>query len=135
MASRGGKSIGSWLLSSKVLFFISLFILILFSFNLAKELINRKDLQNDIDKLQSEIDGLEGKNKELGNLIEYFKSLDFVENEARTKLNLRKPGEKIIIVPEEGEAPGIQSNIQKLSLENNTAANPQKWWNYFFENK
>lgn len=92
-------------------------------------------MQNDIDKLQSEIDGLEGKNKELGNLIEYFKSLDFVENEARTKLNLRKPGEKIIIVPEEGETPGVQSNIQKLSLENNMAGNPKKWWNYFFENK
>ncbi|HLD27717.1 MAG TPA: septum formation initiator family protein [Patescibacteria group bacterium] len=135
MASRGGKSIGGRLLSSRTLFFISLFILIFFSFNLAKELINRKDLQNDIDKLQSEMDGLAGKNTELTSLIDYFKSLDFVENEARTKLNLRKPGEKIIIVPEAGETPGLQAKAQKLSLENNGEGNPQKWWNYFFENQ
>lgn len=131
------RGLGKRILSSKVLLLISLFILIYFSVNLIKEVINRRDLQREVNKLQAEIDGLEGRNKELGSLIEYFKTMDFVEKEARLKLNLRKPGEHIIIVPEEKEEDtkpeGQVSSLIKAEIK--TASNPQRWLNYFFESK
>ena len=135
MVQYNRKSVGRFLASSKILFFVSLFILIFFSVNLVKELINRKDLKEDISNLQAEINELESGNQELSSLINYFKSLDFVGNEARTKLNLRKPGEKIIIVPEEAEGLTEEtddySNILKTEVD--SLSNPQRWWNYFFK--
>src|SRR3989338_5352459 len=135
MEARSPHGIGKFLASSKVLFFVSLFILIFFSVNLTKEVINRKDLQQDVDKLEAEINGLESRNKELSDLIGYFKSLDFVEEEARTKLNLRKPGENIIIVPEEaGVIAGTNQDYSTiLEAEVEILSNAQKWWNYFFK--
>ena len=135
MVSGNYQGIGKFLASSKVLFLISLFILIFFSVNLTKEIIDRKDLQGDIAKLEEEITGLESRNEELAGLIDYFKSLDFVENEARTKLNLRKPGEQIIIVPEEAAVISEASQSAATILGDQFAGlpNPTKWRNYFFK--
>lgn len=130
----GNRNLGKWFLSSKILLFASLFILIFFSVNLVREIINRHDLQQEIDKLQGQINSLESSNKELIGLIEYFKTMDFVEKEARTKLNLRKPGEQIIIVPEEGAKSQIlpEQLITLPSSQIKSQPSPINWWNYFF---
>ena len=109
-------------------------ILIFFSVNLVREIINRQDLQKEIDKLQADIDNIESRNDELGNLMEYFKSIDFVEEVARTKLNLRKPGENIIIVPEEGDNTETDNQLSAfIKTDIKTLSNPQRWWSYFFK--
>lgn len=134
----GKSNLGKRILSSKILLLISLSILIFFSTNLVKEIINRRDLKKEISTLEEEINRLEGRNQELANLIGYFESLAFVEKEARTKLNLRKPGEKIIIVAEE-EIPTstteqfLTSPSSLLTTEVKTLTNQGRWWNYFFK--
>ncbi|MBU1037365.1 septum formation initiator family protein [Patescibacteria group bacterium] len=130
--------LGKRILSSKFLLLLSLFILIFFSVNLVKEVINRRDLKKEVNKLQGEINNLEEKNKELADLIGYFESIEFVETEARTKLNLRKPGEKIIIIPEEGTPTSTEEKITSapenlIASQAGALSNPQKWWNYFFK--
>jgi cell division protein FtsB len=131
-------SFGNKIFYSKILLVLGVFILIFFSFNLAKEIINRRDLKKEIGSLQGEINNLEGKNKELADLIKYFESIDFVEKEARTKLNLRKPGEKIIIIPDSNSPTSSQIQSQKTlngltdQMEVYGLSNRQKWWNYFF---
>ena len=133
----GGKKIGKRFISSKILLLLSVAILIFFSVNLVKEIVNRRDLKKEISALEGEINSLEGKNQELDGLISYFSSLDFIEKEARTKLNLRKPGEQIIIVPET-ETAQQKAEEQSAATDNFLAqedkglANPQKWWDYFF---
>jgi len=132
------KNLGKRLLSSKILLLVSLAILIFFSTNLIREIINRRDLQKDVSALEEEINRLEGRNQSLAGLIDYFESLDFVEKEARTKLNLRKPGEKIIIIAEEEASTATskifsedQSNLSISELKPLT--NLDRWWNYFFK--
>ncbi len=132
------KDLGRKILSSKLLLIISLVILIFFSTNLVKAIINRRDLAKDIKALQGEIDSLETKNQELAGLIEYFQSLDFVEREARTKLNLKKPGEKIIIITNKETAtsnanviPASSSSF--ITSEVKSLTNLERWWNYFFK--
>lgn len=127
------------ILASKALFLVSLAVLLFFSVNLAREIFNRRDLEKDITGIKEEIDALSGRNQELSGLIEYYKSADFVEEVARTKLNLKKEGEKIIIVPEEQDrAAGEQSEFapvmqQRLTLD--SRPNPVRWWQYFFKNE
>jgi cell division protein FtsB len=54
-----------------------------------------------LDHSQKEILGLKQEKKELEQTIEYKKSDDFVEKEARNALSMVKPGEEIYIYPEE----------------------------------
>lgn len=131
------RKLGKQIISSKLLLILSLLVLVFFTINLTKAIINRQDLMGEINLLQEEIDSLESSNHELTSLIEYFKTIDFVETEARTKLNLRKPGEKIIIVPKEGTletASDKELNKPKLIMtEIKDIPNIKRWWNYFFE--
>ncbi len=127
-------------MASKALFLVSMGILLFFSVNSAREIINRRDLEKEIRGLEEQISGLSGRNQELGGLIDYFKTNDFVEEVARTKLNLKKEGEKIIIVPEEKERsgqPGDQEFVAVLQeqIKHDYQPNPVKWWNYFFQNQ
>jgi len=131
------SNIGRQILASKSLLLISLLILVFFSFNLFKEIVNRRDLHGDIKILDDEITKLENKNQKLSFLIDYYESLEFVEKEARTKLNLRKPGEKIIIVSEDNEDVTEQTDFFDTTVLTSSdiihLTNPQKWWNYFFK--
>ena len=69
MVSNNRKSVGRFLSTSRILFFASLLILVFFSINLTKQIINRRDLQKDVDKLQNQIDSLQSKNQELAGLL------------------------------------------------------------------
>ena len=128
---------GRQILSSKILLILSLVILIFFSTNLVKQVINRRDLQKEVSALEEEINRLQGRNQELDSLIGYFESLDFVEKEARTKLNLRKPGEQIIIVEEEPAESRLTESVKDVPVDLVSGeivilTNAEKWWNYFF---
>lgn len=124
-------------IKSKALFLFSLFVLIFFTFNLTKEIINKRELQKEIGKFKTEIESLASGNQELSELIAKYQSLEFVESEARTKLSLKKTGENILIVPESGTE-AANRLLTLADLENDYASresNPQKWWQYFFNNE
>jgi len=130
------NKLGKRIFSSKPLLIVSILVLIFFTVSLTKVIINRQDLIQDIDQLEQESQGLNSRNQELTQLIEYFKSIDFVETEARTKLNLRKPGEKILIVPGAEQTAAETDTGDKQSMlitaQSQDRSNLQKWWDYFF---
>ncbi len=86
-------------------------------------------VREEIKRLQSESQRLEAKKIETLELLNYVKSERYVEEKARTELNLVKPGEKVVVVSTgsgdffpksaNGQAgsdmvqPGYQSNISK----------------------
>ena len=71
---------------------------------------------------------LEEKKKELSEKYQYYQTPEFIEEEARNKLNMAKPGETIVILP---------PNLEELLSRSKTQAEPlipnwKKWWNLFF---
>lgn len=91
-------------------------------------------IDKEIVKFRREILVLEEKNQELKNLIAYLKTDSFKEREARRKLNYRKPGEKVLVVPnlaaltpEMTEGGGAAETPELKELPNYL-----KWWRYFF---
>lgn len=93
-------------------------------------------LKKEVDQIKKENIALQEKNHNLKNLITYYQSDSFKELEARDKLGLKKPDEKVILVP----IKKISNNDQILS--NNQAdqnrvdqgiPNWQAWWIYIFE--
>jgi len=71
---------------------------------------------------------LEKKKKDLSAKYQYYQSPEFIEEEARNKLNMAKPGETIVVLP-----PNLEELLGR-SKESNDPSMPnwKKWWNLFF---
>jgi len=71
---------------------------------------------------------LEERKKELSSKYQYYQTPEFIEEEARNKLNMAKPGETIVILP-----PNLSEllNHSKAKTEP-SLPNWRKWWNLFF---
>lgn len=112
-----------------VLGVVVLFVLVAF----AREAVHRYEVSQRITKLKAEISDLETKQKKLTDLIDFFSSPLFQEQEARQKLGKAKPGESVVIIPlsntsaSPGETSADESASQKKPI-----PNPVKWWQYFF---
>jgi len=88
-------------------------------------------VKQEIFHLQDEARGMEVKKLQLLEVLRYVKSDDFVEEKARTELNMIKPGEKLAVI-ENTEPPqaGGQEKMGVVGLDN--IPNYLKWWKYFF---
>jgi len=119
------------ILSSRVFLFVVTLALIAVAVNLGRESYRKYQLTQEIDRLKIEIERLEGKNDQLANLMEYLKEEPYLEKEARLKLNLKKPGEKVIILSdqEQKEQEEVVNDIPEVTKED---GNHWKWWEYFF---
>lgn len=93
-----------------------------------REMYRKYQINTEIRTLQSQIKELERSNQDTLSLISYFKTQQYKERQARSLLNLQKPGEFVVALPDRNEA-GLsdqQSDIQTPEV------NLRKWWNYFF---
>jgi len=96
--------------------------------------------------LKSEIEQLEGKNQQLAGLMEYFQEESYLEREARLKLNLKKPGEQVVVLSQRSgsdagaekfsDESSVNESISEESVEARNqeieTANYWRWWEYFF---
>jgi cell division protein FtsB len=78
--------------------------------------------------LQGKIEELKKENASLAEMEKYFQSEEFLEKEARLKLNLIRDGEKLIIVKENENRPVEENETEKLE----NLSNFRRWWRYFF---
>lgn len=114
---------------SKTFIFSLLIILILIVIASGREAYRNYKINQEIRNLQKKIDELRDSNTELGELEKYLQSDEFLEKEARLKLNLLKDGEKLVIIKQLEEEPVLE---EKKSEENKNIPNILKWWEYFF---
>ena len=127
---RNNNSILPDLIFSKffLVFFVILFLVVLFG--LAKGTVKNYQVDSEIVELQKDISQLEKQNQEFKQLVNYLETDSFVEQEAKLKMGYKKPGENLVIIPQEEttEQNIIFNEYQQLS-------NPAKWWAYFFLNR
>lgn len=79
----------------------------------------RADLLSQIDSLKQEIAELEKKNEDMKKGISQSTQEGYLEKEARERLNLKKPGEEVVVVvpPKEGEQTKEPKNFLERWLE------------------
>ncbi len=128
------KSKNNFSLFSQIIFGIILLLIFLLGLSLLKHRQEQQNINQNIAQLKKQINQLEKNNKRLEYLISYFQSDNYVEKEARTKLEMKKPGEKVIVVLNNNKksqavatssVATATSSAPKVSL-------PKKWWLYFF---
>jgi len=107
---------------------------IFIAMGLVRELVNRYMVNQEIEKIQAEINTLERKNKELGGLVDYLNTDAFKEIQARQNLGMQKDGETAVSIE---SLPDNMNSVVELSQDNSDQKNTlniEKWWNYFFTN-
>lgn len=110
-------------------------------YNIFKETHKKYQIRKEVDELKAEVKGLEQGNQKIKGLIEYYQTDGFTEKEARKKLNVKKEGEKVVILrknenQEEDNPTELESNNKEERKDNYTnVSNPSKWWDYFFKEK
>jgi len=130
------------LLSSKVFFFFMVIALVALLLNFVRESYHKYQLSEEIGGLKTEIERLEGRRQQLAGLMEYFEQESYLEKEARQRLNLKKPGEKVVILSQKADVDiGNDQRVDNIlsentdssqNTENQETANYWKWWEYFF---
>ena len=134
MIQKNKRNIFEKLIFNQIAYFvIGFLILILISMPLSKKIGQRYQLNKEIDEFNKEIERMSSNNNDLKNLITYFESQEFTEEEARINLNLKKEGEEVVVIKNKDEKV-LQT---KINTKNNNEliknqSNQIKWWNYFF---
>lgn len=128
------------LMSSKLVLIIGFILLALISVALARELMRKHKVNQEIQLVKEEIDKLERKNKELAALVDYLNTDSFREIQARQSLNLQKEGETAVAITEPAQPnEAIQIEEDKVAEavleEQASKSNVVKWWEYFFRTK
>lgn len=132
------------ILISKPILIVEAIIILFFAFNVGKEILRRRALASEVRKLAADIGRLEQNKSELAALLDYVKTDAWVEAEARSKLNLAKDGEKVVLVPAidgpdapvgaGGAAAGL-SGSELAQAAPGPKSNIRRWWDYFFEHE
>jgi len=97
-------------------------------FNLSRDISRLAKASGQIKLAQDELAQAKSRNTKLLQQKKYYNSAEFIEEEARNKLNMARPGETIVILPK---------NLKKLVNGDQKKAPPplpnwQKWWQLFF---
>lgn len=111
----------------KFLAFCGVVVIILICFPLSKNINQRREVNKEIKNLNDEISGMENKNKDMKELISFLESDQFVEEQARLNLGLKKKGESVVVVKENKIS---LEDIAHINSEKNLT-NPQRWIKYF----
>ena len=114
---------------------INLALLLVVGVSTVRETYRDWQVNHEIQDLQTQVQGLEGKKTQISDLIQKLNSSDVLDKEARARLGMQKPGEKVAIL--HGSEIDINQPQEAIhapvaSLASNERSNPQKWFNYFF---
>jgi len=122
-------------LGSKIIIFVFVIYML---FLLGKSLFTNYELRSSIKKLNEQIVLLEQQKKDLNNLILYYQSDYFKELEARRKLGLKKPGEKVYLISATTSSPTnfeeeMKAEEAKVSSKEKilNKTNWSLWWEFF----
>ncbi|MFO0704449.1 MAG: septum formation initiator family protein [Candidatus Andersenbacteria bacterium] len=97
---------------------------------LTRDITRKARIRKEVSALDHDITQLERRNEELAGLIDYFQSDEFKEREARSKLNVQLPGEKVIEVETPSSTPGTTATtVAAAAL---PVSNLERWWTYLF---
>ena len=115
--------------SQKFIAFAALVFFIIHAFHLAKSYSRRVAGEREIDAMREKIAQYEKDTSDLHEIIDYLSSPEGAEEQGRSSLNLKMPGEAVVVIDK-------TQNLNEDNKEGESSedcGNLKLWWNYFFE--
>lgn len=125
----------SALLKSRVLTLALLVLALSVSLAVGREVARQLSVKRELARLKTSIQEAEQSTKALQDVIASLRSPTFQEGAARTRLNLQKPGEKVLVIPDlaPSSQPTNQSDSPSVApTKERTEKSSQRWWKFFF---
>lgn len=119
--------------ASRSFLVVSLVVAILVAMSFARAYYEDYKVRQEIKNLQEEVKQLEKKKFDSIELLKYVSSDNFVEEKARTELNLKKNGENVVFIEEGADIE--DAVVEELEEGKSYLSNAKKWWYYFTHNK
>lgn len=133
MTEKGNITIYQKIFKSKIFFIFLIPISLALITSISQKLYYRYETQKDINKLNVELTNLKEEKNGLNGLLDYYKSESNIEKEAKVRLNLKKEGEKVVIIlPQATSTSENKESISAASENIENIPNYKKWWYYFF---
>jgi len=117
--------------NQRFLAFIGLVLLVLISFPLLKTYSQKRLIEEEMVQIKEDIARYEMETAQLQEMIEYLGSEASLEAQARMNLNLKKPGETVVVI----ERDDIQGNQIENKDKEIESSNLKKWKDYFLNPK
>ena len=116
-----------------LIFNVVLFLFLAFSFG--REYVRNRQIQATILQLESQARELEARNVEIARINAELESESFLEREARLRLGLVKPGERVVVVSDQPQRDVDigGEEIASVILENLPETTSGRWRAYFFD--
>src|SRR3990167_8040315 len=121
-------------------FFVVMLLLFLFLLGaFAREELQSRRVERLVGDLESEARMLEDRNEEIARLSAELSSRTFLEEEARQRLGLAKPGERVVILSSPDEDPPPLTDIgapkieERIALQGFPLRPVGRWRLYFFD--
>jgi len=96
--------------------------------SLSRDILRLLKAGDQVKLAQERVKNLEEEQAQLRQKEQYYRSDEFVEEEARNKLNMAKPEETIAILPQDLEQVLGRTKKEEIS----PVPNWQQWWKLFF---
>ncbi len=103
------------------------------SLAVGREVARRVSVQREVNRLTQDITAAQRSTDDLSRLIATLRSVTYQEGAARTQLNLQKPGERVVVIPDD------QDDVQSAPVEQRGPTAPvapepnaRRWWNFLF---
>ncbi|MDP4000844.1 MAG: septum formation initiator family protein [bacterium] len=113
-------------LKSKLASLVLGLILVLVMIGAVQIIIQKYEVDREIQRLQTEAEKINQKNLELTELVRYLNTPEYKERQVREQLNLKKEGEFVVALPNSTDE---ENSSQILQTE---VSNTRKWFNYIF---
>ena len=135
MIGKDNITIYQKLIRSRIFFIFFTPILLALIVGIFQKLYYRYEIKGELGKLNVEIADLNKQKEDLNQLVDYYKNESNLEKEARVRLNLKKEGEKVVIILPQATSTNkngetISSPETAENIEN--FPNYKQWWYYFF---
>lgn len=104
----------------------------------ARELYRRERVEAELQTLEDRVEKLQDRKLAVLRTLELLQTPDVIDREARLRLNMQKPGERVYILRGEGweeQARGeavASTGSDGLPPESSPRTNLQRWFRYFF---
>lgn len=126
--SRSNSFLYRLVTSQRFLAIIGLGFLVAIILPLAKTYSQKQLVEKEISEVKAQIDDFENQSRQLEELLNYLQSEQSLEEQARQNLNLKKPGEAVVVI-ENKNAATTQAAASNPIFED---TNLSKWRRYFF---
>lgn len=140
MFNRSGRKIFGFF---KLKIWMSLFLVVVLGLLLSSlfNVLNKKSaIDEEINALKTEAARAQSQNSEFKQMIQYLQSDQFVEEQAKLKMGLRREGEKVAVVTNASDSPVVVANPEPAvanSQPDNSGLQErwQRWFDYFLLEK